>query len=96
MGMIMADNGGYMLFQGATDPRWNDSDLGNLGRHPVVGLRCHRKSTPTYPGWDSVTAPTGAQPVINSFTASPQTVSAGTPVTFNFSVSVATPTITST
>ena len=43
--------------------------------------------TPAYPGWDSVTAPTGAQPVINSFTASPQTVSAGTPVTFNFSVS---------
>ena len=93
-GMIMADNGGYLFIQGATDPRWNDSDLTHLAGIPSTDFDVI-ESTPAYPGWDSVSAPTGAQPVINSFTASPQTVSAGSPVTFNFSVS-ATPTITST
>ena len=85
-GLIMADNGGYGYFIGATDSRWDDSDLANLGHIPMSNFDV-LLMTPTYPGWDSVTAPTGAQPVINSFTASPQTVSAGTPVTFNFSVS---------
>ncbi len=92
-GLIMADNGGYGYYIGATDSRWNDSDLANLGEIPmsnfdvIDGTPGSTTMTPAYPGWDSATAPTGAQPVINSFTASPQTVSAGTPVTFNFSVS---------
>jgi len=92
-GLIMADNGGYGYYIGATDSRWNDSDLANLGEIPmsnfdvIDGTSGSTTMTPAYPGWDSVTAPTGAQPVISSFTASPQTISAGTPVTFNFSVS---------
>jgi hypothetical protein len=85
-GLIMADNGGSGYYIGATDPRWNDSDLGNLGRIPFSNFDIIQMD-PTYPGWDSVTAPSGAQPVINSFTALAQTVSSGTPVTFNFSVS---------
>jgi hypothetical protein len=85
-GMIMADGGGYLFIQGATDPRWNDSDLGNLDGIPASDFDVIA-TTPTYPGWDSVTAPTGPQPVINSFTGGPQTVSAGSPVTFNYSVS---------
>jgi ribosome-binding factor A len=85
-GMIMADNGGYFFIQGATDSRWNDSDLANLAGIPSSDFDVIQM-TPEYPGWDSVTAPTGSAPVINSFTSSLQTVSAGTPVTFNFSVS---------
>ena len=43
--------------------------------------------TPEYPGYDSATAPTGTAPTISSFTASPTSVSSGSPVTFDFSVS---------
>ena len=41
---------------------------------------------PTVPGYDAATAPTGAAPTISSFTASQTTVAAGTPVTFNWTV----------
>jgi hypothetical protein len=85
-GMIMADNGGYLFLQGATDSRWDDSDLVNLAGIPSTDFTVIQM-TPTYPGYDSVTAPTGAAPVINSFTASANTVSSGTPVTFTYSVS---------
>ena len=37
--------------------------------------------------YDDATAPTGAVPTINSFTASQTTVSAGTPVTLTWNVS---------
>jgi len=30
-GLIVADNGSNMYFQGTPDARWNDSDLHNLG-----------------------------------------------------------------
>ena len=85
-GMILADNGGYFFFQGAPDPRWNDDDLTNLdtigsGNFEVVQM------TPEFPGWDSASAPTGAVPVINSFTASASSVSSGSPVTFTYSAS---------
>jgi hypothetical protein len=91
-GMILADNGGYLYIQGATDSRWNDADLTNLAGIPASDFQVidaptgSTEMTPAYPGWDSVTAPTGSAPVINSFTSSAETVSAGTPVTFNFSV----------
>jgi hypothetical protein len=84
-GMIMADNGGYLFLQGATDSRWNDSDLVNMAGIPSSDFDVIQ-TNPVYPGWDSVTAPTGAAPVINSFTASTTTVSSGNPVTFNFNV----------
>ncbi len=84
-GMIMADNGGYFFIQGATDSRWNDSDLASLAGIPSSQFDVIQM-TPEYPGWDSVTAPTGSAPVINSFTASATTISSGTPVTFTFSV----------
>ena len=85
-GLIMADNGGYLYIQGATDSRWNDSDLQNLAGIPSSDFTVIQM-TPSYPGYDSVTAPTGNAPVISSFTASQQTVSSGTPVTFTYSVS---------
>jgi hypothetical protein len=85
-GMIMADNGGYFFIQGATDSRWNDSDLVNLAGIPSSDFSVIQM-TPSYPGWDSTTAPTGTAPVINSFSSSATQVSSGTPVTFTFSVS---------
>ncbi|MGO8773208.1 MAG: chitobiase/beta-hexosaminidase C-terminal domain-containing protein [Terracidiphilus sp.] len=85
-GLIMADNGGYLYIQGATDSRWNDSDLVNLAGIPSSDFTVVQM-TPSYPGYDSVTAPTGSAPTISSFSVSDQTVSAGTPVTFTYSVS---------
>jgi hypothetical protein len=85
-GMILADNGGYFFFQGVPDPRWNDGDLENLDSVPSSDFEVVQM-TPTYPGWDDNTAPTGAAPTINSFAASATTVAAGTPVTLTWNTS---------
>jgi hypothetical protein len=82
-GMILADNGSYFYFQGVPDTRWDDNDLHNLdsilsSNFEVVQM------TPTYPGYDDATAPTGTAPTINSFAASSVSVSAGTPVTLTW------------
>jgi hypothetical protein len=82
-GMILADNGGYFYFQGVPDPRWNDDDLINLDAIQSSNFEVV-KMTPTYPGYDDATAPTGAPPVINSFTASASPVAAGTAVTLKW------------
>jgi hypothetical protein len=82
-GMILADNGGYFFFQGAPDPRWNDDDLTNLDSIGSANFDVVQM-TPEFPGWDSATAPTGALPVINSFTASAPSVTSGSPVTFTY------------
>ncbi|MGB8260868.1 MAG: Ig domain-containing protein [Terracidiphilus sp.] len=84
-GMILADNGGYFFFQGAPDPRWNDDDLNNLKSVPSSAFEVVRM-TPAWPGWDANTAPTGAAPVISSFTASHSPVASGTQVTLNWEV----------
>ncbi len=68
-GMIMADNGGYLYIQGATDSRWDDSDLESLAGIPSSDFTVIQM-TPEYPGYDSVTAPTGSAPVISGFTVS--------------------------
>jgi hypothetical protein len=83
-GMILADNGGYFYFQGAPDSRWNDDDLSNLDSISSSNFEVVQM-TPTFPGYDSATAPTGAAPTINSFTASSSTVTAGTAVTLTWS-----------
>lgn len=85
-GMILADNGGYFFFQGVPDPRWNDNDLVNLDAIPSSEFEVVQM-TPEFPGYDSATAPTGAPPVINSFTASPATISAGGTATLNWNTS---------
>jgi hypothetical protein len=85
-GMIMADNGGYLYIQGSYDSRWDDSDLQNLAGIPSSDFTVIQM-TPSYPGYDSVTAPTGSAPTISSFTVSDQTISAGIPITFTYSVS---------
>jgi hypothetical protein len=83
-GMIVADNGGYFYFQGVPDPRWNDDDLMNLDAIASSNFEVVQMTNPAYPGYDAATAPTGATPTINSFTASSSTVSAGTAVTLTW------------
>jgi hypothetical protein len=85
-GMILADNGGDFYIQGATDPRWDDNDLENLAGIPSSEFDV-MPMTPEFPGYDSATAPTGALPVINSFTATASGVSSGSAVTFDYNVS---------
>ncbi|MGA8727699.1 MAG: Ig domain-containing protein [Terracidiphilus sp.] len=85
-GMILADNGGYFYFQGVADPRWNDDDLVNLDSIQSSNFEVVQM-TPTFPGYDDATAPTGNPPTIDSFTASASTVSAGTPVTLTWNTS---------
>jgi hypothetical protein len=82
-GMIVADNGGYFYFQGAPDPRWDDNDLENLDSIQSSNFEVVQM-TPAWPGWDANTAPTGNPPTIVSFTATPSTVSAGSPVTLTW------------
>lgn len=82
-GMILADNGSYFYFQGVPDPRWDDDDLHNLDSVQSSNFEVVQM-TPTYPGYDDATAPTGNPPTINSFTASATSVSAGTAVTLTW------------
>jgi hypothetical protein len=83
-GMILADNGSNFFFQGAPDPRWNDNDLVNLDSITSDNFEVVQMA-PAFPGYDANTAPTGAAPTINSFTASASTVAKGTPVTLTWS-----------
>ena len=79
-GMIMADNGSSMYITGAPDDNWNNSDLHNLGSVTASDFEVVEMN----PIYTSANVPTGAAPVISSFTASSQSVSAGTPVTLTW------------
>jgi hypothetical protein len=81
-GMIVADNGSNMFFQGAPDARWDDDDLDALKAIDASNFDVVQMGTE----YDDATAPTGAPPTISSFTASQTTVAAGTPVTLSWSV----------
>jgi hypothetical protein len=85
-GMILADNGSNFYFQGAPDARWEDDDLVNLDSIGSDNFEVVQM-TPTYPGYDDATAPTGAPPTINSFSASSTSVSSGTRVTLSWDTS---------
>ena len=81
-GMIMADNGSSMYISGAPDDNWNNDDLHNLGSVTAADFDVIEMN----PIYTAANIPTGTNPVIASFTASSQTVSAGTPVTLSWSV----------
>jgi hypothetical protein len=81
-GMIVADNGSNMYFQGAPDARWDDNDLDALKAIDASNFDVVQMGTQ----YDDATAPTGAVPTISSFTASQTTVTAGTPVTLTWTV----------
>ncbi|GAC1417559.1 MAG: hypothetical protein NVSMB62_08390 [Acidobacteriaceae bacterium] len=81
-GMILADNGGDMFFQGTPDPHWDDNDLGALKQVPSSAFEVVKMN----PVYDAYTAPAGPAPAITSFTASANNVAPGTPVTLTPSV----------
>ena len=82
-GMIVADNGSNMYFQGSPDARWDDNDLNALKAIDASQFDVVQMGT----AYDANTAPTGAVPAIGGFTASQTTVPAGTPVTLNWTIS---------
>ena len=81
-GMIMADNGSSMYISGAPDSRWDNDDLHNLGGVTAADFDV----IPMNPIYTSANIPSGSAPSIASFTASSQSVSAGTPVTLSWNV----------
>ncbi len=81
-GMILADNGSSMYFQGSPDARWNDDDLVTLDG--VQNSNFEVMQMPTV--YTAANHPTGAAPVINSFTASSPLVAQGQSVNLNASV----------
>jgi hypothetical protein len=81
-GLIVADNGSNMFFQGAPDARWDDDDLDALKAIDASQFDVIQMAT----AYDDATAPTGPPPTISAFTASQNTVAAGTPVTLSWTV----------
>jgi hypothetical protein len=82
-GLIMADNGSSMYISGAPDSRWDNDDLHQLGQVTASDFEVLEIN----PLYTASNVPTGAAPAINSFTATPSTVSAGVTATLNWSVS---------
>jgi hypothetical protein len=82
-GMIMADNGSSMYISGAPDDRWDNDDLGALKQVPASAFEVVLMN----PIYTAGNIPQGANPTITSFTATPQTVSPGSPVTLSWNVS---------
>ena len=82
-GMIMADNGSSMFLSGVPDDRWSNDDLGALKQVPASAFEIVLMD----PIYTASNVPQGPNPTIVSFTANPQTVSKGMPVTLNWSVS---------
>ncbi len=81
-GMIVADNGSNMYFQGSPDARWDDDDLSALKVIDASQFDVILMGT----AYDDATAPTGQPPTISTFTASQNTVAAGTQVTLSWTV----------
>jgi hypothetical protein len=82
-GMIMADNGSSIYISGDPDNRWNNNDLATLKQVPASAFDVILID----PLYTQGNVPTGPAPVISSFTANPQTISAGQSVTLSWSVS---------
>ena len=82
-GMIMADNGSSMYISGAPNDNWDNSDLHNLGSVTAADFDVIAMN----PIYTSANVPAGANPVITNFSASSQSVAAGTSVTLSWSVS---------
>ena len=75
-GMILADNGSDLFFQGTPDARWDDNDLNALKVIPTSAFEVIKMN----PVYDAQNAPSGNAPTINSFSASSSTTASGTGV----------------
>jgi len=82
-GMMVADNGGAMFVSGTPDSRWNNNDLDQLKTLTASDFEVVKLGTIYTPQ----NVPQGPSPTISSFTASPNPVNPGTPVTLSWSVS---------
>ena len=82
-GMIMADNGSSIYISGAPDDRWNNDDLSTLKSVPASAFEVLLIN----PLYTQNNIPEGADPTIASFTANPQSVSKGSPVTLSWDAS---------
>ena len=82
-GMIMADNGSSMYLSGAPDDRWDNDDLHHLGALKASDFEVIQMN----PVYTQSNLPTGSAPQISSFTATPNSTTAGQPITLNWSVS---------
>jgi hypothetical protein len=81
-GMIMADNGsGAMYLDGAPDSRWDNDDLHQLTNLNAADFEVVKMAAIYTAG----NVPTGAAPVISSFTASPMTTNSTGSVTLSWS-----------
>ena len=77
-GMMMADLGSSLYFQGTPDPRWDDNDLVScLDSIPNTAFDVVQQGTV----YASDRYPSASPPTINSFTASANTIHAGDSVT---------------
>ena len=81
-GMIMADNGSSIYISGDPDDRWNNDDLNTLKSVPASAFEVVLMD----PIYTAGNIPQGQNPTITSFTANPQTVSKGSPVTLSWNV----------
>ncbi len=79
-GMIMADNGSAMYLSGAPDDRWNNNDLHTLSQVTASAFEVVQMN----PVYTASNVPSGAAPTISSFTATPASVTSGTPVTLSW------------
>jgi hypothetical protein len=82
-GLIMADNGSSMYISGVPDSRWDNNDLHTLGQVPASAFEVLQIP----PLYTAANVPQGAAPTINSFTATPGSVAAGSSVTLAWSAS---------
>jgi hypothetical protein len=80
-GMILADNGSAIFISGAPDSRWNNSDLSALKSVTAADFDVVAMDA-VYTNSD---LPTGAAPIIDSFTASSKSVAKGKPVMLTWS-----------
>lgn len=76
-GMILADNGGNLYFQGTPDPRWKDDDLNALKTIGADSFEVIQMGAV----YDAEKAPKGHAPTIKSFKASASNVTPGQSVT---------------
>jgi hypothetical protein len=79
-GMIMADNGSNMYLSGTPDVRWDNNDLHALGQVKSSDFEVIQM-TPLY---TQSNLPSGVAPQITSFTASSNSIAAGTQVTLSW------------